>query len=305
KRWELLNKHLDVERFASFMVMEVFTSHWDGYTHNRNNYRLYHDPATDKFVFIPSGMDQMFGGGQNAIRPGGLNGMVASAFMGTPQGRALYEQRAGELFTNVFKLDDIIARVNDINTIIRPGVAAIGANAAKDHQGQVAALRDRIVSRHREVAKQLGAPPPEALKFAADGTVKIKRWEMKQDSGDPVHDEPKTDGRTTFHIAANAGVTVASWRAPVTLTPGKYRFVAQVKSVGIEPTSDGPGIGAGLRISGGNRTNKLFGSSGWTTLEHTFEVSDTTEVVLVAELRANKGEVWFDADSMKLTRVKN
>ena len=304
KRWDLLNQRLDVDRFAAFTVLEIFTSHWDGYTQNRNNYRLYHDPGSDKLVFIPSGMDQMFGGGQNALRPRELNGMVSSGFMQTPPGRALYEQRAQELFTKVFKLDDLLAHLDEINAVIQPGIAAISPEAAREHRNQVSALRSRLVERHRAIARQLSAPPPEAMKFADDGTAQIKVWEAKLDAGDPQQDEPKEDGHATYHLRAKNGGTVASWRAPVTLPPGKFRFTARVKCAGIQPTSDGPGIGAGLRISGGQRTNQLAGDSGWTTMEHLIELSDLSDIVLVAELRANKGEVWFDADSMKLVRLK-
>ena len=305
KRWAALGERLDLERFAAFTVLEVFTGHWDGYTHNRNNYRMYHDPRTDKLVFIPSGMDQMFGGGQHALRPGGLNGMVSAGFMQTPAGRALYEQQAKKLFTSVFGLEDMLAHVNEIGAVIQSGLVAISPNAARGHQGQIAGLRDRIIGRHRDIARQLAEPPPEPIKFAADGTTQIKRWEAKQDSGDPQQDQPKVDGHATYHILAKNRGTVASWRAPVTLPAGKYRFTARVKCAGIQPVNDPPGIGAGLRISGGQRTNKLVGNSDWTTLEHLIEIAGTDEIVLVAELRANKGEVWFDSDSFKIGKVKN
>src|SRR5687767_12482274 len=45
KRWDALQKLLDVDRFISHLVLEMFTSHTDGYALNRNNYRLYHDPV--------------------------------------------------------------------------------------------------------------------------------------------------------------------------------------------------------------------------------------------------------------------
>ncbi|NBV22461.1 MAG: hypothetical protein EBS05_11160 [Proteobacteria bacterium] len=304
KRWDLLNQRLDVERFTAFTVLEIFTSHWDGYTQTRNNYRMYHDPQSDKLVFIPSGMDQMFGGGQHALRPGALNGMVSAGFMQTPPGRALYEQRAQEIFTNNFKLDDILAHLDQMTAVAQTGLTALSPEAAKEHRNQISGLRSRVVARYQDIARQLGAPPPEAMKFAADGTAQIKRWEPKQDSGEPQQDEPKVEGHATYHLLAKNNGTVASWRAPVTLPPGKFRFTARVKCAGIQPTNDNSGTGAGLRISGGQRKNKLVGDAGWTTLEHLIELNDTNEIVLVAELRANKGEVWFDADSMKIERLK-
>src|SRR5437667_1238755 len=55
-----LAKVLDVDRFLSFVALEMLTWHWDGYTLKKNNYRVYHDPEADKMIFFPHGMDQMF-----------------------------------------------------------------------------------------------------------------------------------------------------------------------------------------------------------------------------------------------------
>jgi hypothetical protein len=64
------------------------------------------------------------------------------------------------------------------------------------------------------------------------------------------------------------------------------------------------GAGAGLRISGGQRTNKLEGTTDWTNLEHEFAVPANQEVSLVAELRATKGKAWFDVNSFQIAKVK-
>src|SRR5439155_403236 len=61
QRWQDLQKILDLERFISFMAMEVMTGHRDGYCLARNNFRIYHDLDTDKIIFLPHGMDQLFG----------------------------------------------------------------------------------------------------------------------------------------------------------------------------------------------------------------------------------------------------
>ena len=58
---EKMEKALELDKFISYLAMEVITWDWDGYPMNRNNYRIYHDPKRDKLVFIPSGMDQMYG----------------------------------------------------------------------------------------------------------------------------------------------------------------------------------------------------------------------------------------------------
>ena len=61
--------------------------------------------------------------------------------------------------------------------------------------------------------------------------------------------------------------------------------------------------GAGIRISGEKRTNQILGTTGWTPLVYEINVEGAArEVELVCELRANKGEVWFDLDSLRIAR---
>jgi hypothetical protein len=77
------------------------------------------------------------------------------------------------------------------------------------------------------------------------------------------------------------------------------------KSTGIASIADAKGKGAGLRISGATtpRTNAIEGDSGWKQLAYEFD-SAGGDTVLVAELRAAKGEVWFDSGSMQIVKVK-
>src|SRR5204863_106019 len=60
QRLAAVNKTLDLDRFISFIAMEVIVCHWDGYALNRNNFRIYHDRAAGKLVFFPQGLDQTF-----------------------------------------------------------------------------------------------------------------------------------------------------------------------------------------------------------------------------------------------------
>ena len=90
------------------------------------------------------------------------------------------------------------------------------------------------------------------------------------------------------------------------LEPGRYRFEGRLRSDSIVGLSDRKGAAAGLRVSGSRnpRPNRLEGSSGWTTLSYSFQVEDPLErVVLVCELRATQGKVWFDLGSLKLSRL--
>jgi hypothetical protein len=90
------------------------------------------------------------------------------------------------------------------------------------------------------------------------------------------------------------------------LEAGRYRFEARARAKAIEAVDDEKGRGAGLRISGSQekRHNALAGNADWTNLGYEFDVDEPREVILVAELRAHKGEAWFARDSFRLVRLK-
>src|SRR5207249_4645971 len=102
RRLERLGQVLDVDRFISMIAMEVMTWHWDGYAMKKNNYKVYHDPASGKVVFFPHGMDQMFWDPSGPIVPS-MEGLVARALLETTAGRRRYRERMALLLTNVFK----------------------------------------------------------------------------------------------------------------------------------------------------------------------------------------------------------
>jgi spore coat protein H len=47
--------------FIRYLVVEIFTGHWDAYSVNSNNYYLYNNAYTGKFEFIPYDLDNTFG----------------------------------------------------------------------------------------------------------------------------------------------------------------------------------------------------------------------------------------------------
>jgi hypothetical protein len=76
------------------------------------------------------------------------------------------------------------------------------------------------------------------------------------------------------------------------------------RTQGVAATDDERGKGAGLRVSGlQKRANSVEGDSAWQVLSYEFETGGG-DVVLVAELRATRGEVWFVRDSFKIVRGK-
>lgn len=308
ERFEALQKVLDVDRFATYAALQVMTWDWDGYVMNRNNYRVYHDPTTKKMVFLPHGMDQMFWEThhQPIPRPNRFNGLVANAFITTPQGQKLYRQRFAELFTNVFQIEALTNRINEIALLASPHVGN-----TNEYQGQVRRIRDLVTAQHANFTRRLSEPEPTPLKFVS-GVASITNWTVTLRPADPakaIRDRVLLDGRPTLHILTTNQTTntAASWRANVLLTPGSYRFEALARAAGVVPVlNTNKGAGAGIRHSGSstNRSNKLVGDTGWEKLEWNVPVKEEREVELICELRATAGEVWFDLNSLKLVKVK-
>lgn len=76
---DAIEELVDVDQLLTYWAIEALTAHWDGYVFDiaapgrvtpparppgnpwPNNYYAYHDPETDKFVFIPHGADLAFG----------------------------------------------------------------------------------------------------------------------------------------------------------------------------------------------------------------------------------------------------
>jgi spore coat protein H len=123
RRFRELEQVLDVDRFLSMMAMEVILCHWDSYSMNRNNYRIYYDPGSGKLVFMPHGMDQVLGiDRRNLDLPllPPMAGRVSHALVSTPEGRQRYLARIELLFTRLFKPEELCRHLRQIDAKIAP-----------------------------------------------------------------------------------------------------------------------------------------------------------------------------------------
>jgi spore coat protein H len=154
RRIQELARVLDLDQFVSYMVMSAIMWDWDGYPYKANNYRIYHDPERNKLVFIPSGMDQMFGEPNGPALPG-FGGFVARSIIETPEGRRRYWARMREVMRTVFEPDRWVKRLDEAEAKIRPALAAVDAGAANNLKGQVDRLRNGIRQRHRAITAEL------------------------------------------------------------------------------------------------------------------------------------------------------
>ena len=128
-----LEKTLDLDRFLSFLAMEMMLWHWDGYTMNRNNFRIFHDRDSDRMVFLPHGLDQVLGKPRGPILPERTAGLVAHSVLEIPEARRRYRERVAQLSTNVFRADAIIDRIHEVAEKIEGVLLETDVQAAKAH----------------------------------------------------------------------------------------------------------------------------------------------------------------------------
>jgi len=311
RRLERLRALLDFARFLDFASLEMLTWHWDGYVMKKNNYRIYHDPDSGKMTFFPHGMDQMFWDANGPVLPRAqqVEGMVARAILETAVGRKLYRERTASILTNIFTLARLTNHINQLQARIRPVLEAIGQNDHLNHDSAVANLRNQVQSRARTATKKLFDPPPSRLRFDPGGVASLTNWQKLDIRGTGLLDQSQTrDGTKALHVAAGAdGRCTASWRTRLLLPAGVYVFESRVRTAGVVPLAkdvNSKGVGAGLRQSQRQaRRHGFAGDNDWQKAEQEFTVTaEDEETVLLCELRAEKGEAWFDLDSLKLRR---
>lgn len=140
-RLDQLRRLLDWDRFITLVAMETITGHWDGYAIGKNNFRLYHDPARQRLVFLPAGLDQLFGNDRFPVRPD-MAGRVARTVTETPDGSREIEARVRLLVNQVLDPDEIHRRIQERVGQLRPHL----------RWGEWRALRNQAREQSRRVA---------------------------------------------------------------------------------------------------------------------------------------------------------
>ncbi len=297
-RWPGIEARLDVPRFISFMALEMMLAHRDGYSLARNNFRIYHDMDAGRMVFIPHGMDQLFGAAPLTLRPR-MNGLVARTILAMPEGLAQYRARAGVLYSNVFNLEAIGKRIDARAVLLRRETGLLNRSA---YDREVAAFKARVAARHLQVGEMLRRPEPVPLDLRG-GPLAPANWRAVDSAPGGIIDQTKApDEKSALRIRAG-GNTGASWRFSVLLAPGAYRFAASARTASVGPLPFGQKHGACLKAGSGARSESLTGDRPWTDLRVDFKVTEAQEIELACELRASAGEVWFDTGSLRLSRT--
>lgn len=301
-RAERVAERLDVEQFLTFMAIEFMTCHWDGYACNRNNYRIYFDPATGLAHFLPHGMDQLFGDSMFPLFAQ-QEPFVAAAVWLEPAWRRRYRDRVSEL-QPLFAPEILHPLIDQAAERLRPVLEELGADAVTRHHEHVESLKQRIAERAQGIAEQLSQPEPEPLNLVLNQPQVVADWHPVSET-EAAHLEQILVGDDSHWTITVIGTEpcVASWRSRVLLSRGVYELRTMARGHGIEADEDERGRGAGIRISGNAREESLEPDQASHEMVYRFEVAEPVRSVeLVAELRATRGRVWFEGP-ITLTKV--
>jgi hypothetical protein len=149
-----LREVLDVDRFLSFIAMEMMLVHFDGYCLGKNNYRIYCDTASNHFVFIPHGMDILFKDPYQPFFPE-MKGLLAKSILETSEGKRLYQEHFHLLYTNALNLERINNQIEQVCAIIRPVLQDHDPALAEKQQQAAQDLLKRIKQRVEIIAEQI------------------------------------------------------------------------------------------------------------------------------------------------------
>jgi hypothetical protein len=145
---------LDMDRFLSFMALEVMLDHWDGYTFNVKNYEVYHDLDTGRMVFMPHDLDQVLRNAYAPVMPE-VRGLVASAILRDPKTRRAFKTRFAEFATNLFVAPILTRRIDQQAALLQNGLKSYDADLAREVMNHADSLKDRINDRAASLAAQL------------------------------------------------------------------------------------------------------------------------------------------------------
>jgi spore coat protein H len=300
RRWQSLQVLLDMDQFVRFMALEIILCHWDGYCLARNNYRMYHDPSTDKLAFLPAGMDQLFSKADMPLMPD-MAGEVARAVMEVPAGRRLYTETIKTLATSHLDPDQLGQLLDELLSALRPCATKSEFRLIRE---ETAELRMRIMQRAAFLHLYSDPPEPADLVFH-NHVASLGGWQPFGASTTGQMSESSGPERLPILEIRAEPNTSASWRTTVILSRGRYRFSGSVRTRGIQPLAFGKHQGASLRVAGSsNRSSALLGTCDWQTLSVDFEVkAPSTNMVLICELRGAAGQAWYNQESLTLTRL--
>jgi hypothetical protein len=150
---------VDLDAFSTYWAMEALLGHWDGYTSNRNNFYVYHDPTSGKLRFLPWGIDGILYDGRplgaTAAAPNNAlfaYSALARRLLDVPETWLFYAAKMLTLLDTVWDESAILAEIDRMQALLAPYTGDLAA--------PLAGVRSFVSGRRGRIAQELGAGAP-------------------------------------------------------------------------------------------------------------------------------------------------
>lgn len=115
---EEVGKKLDFDGFITGYAIDSIVDHWDGYSILVvNNYYLFDNPSTGRFVYMPHGMDQLFQDPNYSVDTW-PKGRLAERVRQIPALDAKFHARIQEVLTDIWDVPSLHARIDKVTAIL-------------------------------------------------------------------------------------------------------------------------------------------------------------------------------------------
>ena len=293
---QAIGKLVDLDSFYTFWAVEGLIGFWDGYTANYNNFFVYFNPQTEKFHFLPWGLDcgfekysQLPGVSRRAPLSVKTKGRVAYRLYQVESCRKRYEETLRKILTDHWNEEKLIAETDRRFAMLKPYLAREQAR-----KFQVRGIQDFIRNRRSDLTREIAngmpiwaakpEPPvilPSFMKIFAPKDQKGKEdvW-IASKNGD-INRLKELTGLETYVNGQNlfSGITPISMAA----LNGKTEAVAFLLSKG-----------ANINVKSRDGGTALHGAA---FLGHTETVNLLINKGADPNIRNNKGETPLDNSS--------
>ena len=325
ERLQRVSRHLDIDRIATLGALQILLDDWDGYLRNRNNYRVYHVPASDRLVLMPHGMDQLWRSPRGSFSPP-LSSLLGQRLFSIPAMADRLTHRMRELTNTVFRPQFVDGVFSNAQSRLRERLVLEGREA------ELPPVQRAVDSTLQRTRQRMAAfvsqryQPPQPGEFDSNDRMRLTDWS----SSSPEQEGYATrieaaEGTSVFRITASADEGRTSLQKRILLAPGLYQWEARVRTRSVS------GFGACLDVEWGRRGQRfdegstplqsVTSTADWTLLKREILIpargeggrrrpggpmgengSSPREILLHAELRADSGTAEFDADAFVLRK---
>lgn len=297
---------VDLDRFLTFFALERMVAHWDGYCNNANNYRLYLDPESNRAVFLPHGMDQIFDDvGMPLLDPNGA--MVARMVMSSVILRSRYRDKVRELLPIFDPPDSLIEAIDTKSKELQQGIGILGNEFLAQHRERVEELKQRVRERAANILSQLEEKDPAPLEIPLQGSVPLESWYFGNDNDQitATSSGAETEAQRLEALISGAQPGMGAWRSPVLLARGKYRLLGRFRASELQPLDS---ENLETIVYGTQRDERWLrwdGDEGWQEIGMEINVvEDLAGIEILVGIRGKAGTLVVDRTSFRLERLE-